>query len=362
MNQKSHAHSKSMFGKRNVIAVGRAASGIYLILRHHFAGGKVLVPANICYAAIYPVMYAGMEPVFCDVDPSTGNVMPAEFAKVAAAGINAAIVPHMYGNPVCGMSEIANLCAERGILLIEDCASAMGAEVDGRHTGSFGDYAIYSTGYAKTLDLGMGGLVASDLPLGEMADAERALPRYASDIEQLETEFSRNYRLWRNSNTPMEHSPFSDYFWGRDFRRMFIFGIPQGLAEKIYDAIQVRLSGEISQRRTACDLYARCLSEAGCRHLRNYPFANGSVPWRWCVFVSPEIRRRVIDALLEHKVPVSDWYPSVVKLFHIEDRFDNARDMGDSLLNFPLGLQEREIQSCVNLLVETTNKIVEEAR
>lgn len=362
MNQKNHVPFSGMFGKRNVIAVGRAASGIYLILRRHFAGGKVLVPANICYAAIYPVIYAGMEPVFCDVDPSTGNMTPAEFARGSSAGIKAAIVPHMYGNPVRDMCEIANFCAVRGILLIEDCASAMGAEVDGRATGSFGDYVIYSTGYAKTLDLGLGGLIASDLPLGELVEEERTLPRYACDIGDLEKEFSKNYRLWRNSNTPMGRSPFSDYFWGRDFRRMFIFGIPQGLSEKIANAIQMRLEDEIAKRRAACAIYAKCLSDSGSHHLLSYPFAEGAVPWRWCVFVRAEIRRRVIDALLEHKVPVSDWYPSVVDLFHVEDRFDNARQMGESLLNFPLGLQEREIRSYVNLLVETTNKIEEETR
>ena len=348
-----------MFGKRNTIAVGRAASGIYLILRRHFANGRVLVPANICYAAIYPVIYAGLEPVFCDVDPSTGNVTPAEIDRAASSGIKAVIVPHMYGNPVCGMNEIASFCAERGILLIEDCASAMGAEVDGRATGSFGDYVIYSTGYAKTLDLGLGGFVASDLPLEEIAEDERSLPRHASDVEQLEKEFSRNYRLWRNSNTPMEQSPFSDYFWRRDFRRLFVFGIPAGLSEKMSNAVRARLASEISMRRTACGVYDRCLTESGGRHVRGYSFGEGAVPWRWCVFVRPEIRRRVIDALLEHKVPVSDWYPSVVDLFHVEDRFANARAMGESLLNFPLGLQESEIRSCVDLLVETTNEICE---
>ena len=351
-----------MFGKRNVVAVGRAASGIYLILRRHFASGRVLVPANICYAAVYPVVYAGMEPVFCDVDPSTGNVTPTEFARVASVGVRAAIVPHMYGNPVRCMGEIASLCAEHGILLIEDCASAMGAEEEGRPTGTFGDYAIYSTGYAKTLDLGLGGLVASDLPLGELEEEERTLPRYASDVERLEKEFSRNYRLWRNSNTPLERSPIGDYFWGGDFRRMFVFGIPQGLSEKMANAIRSRLAGEISSRRTACGVYDRCLSEAGCRLLRRYPFGPGSVPWRWCVFIGPEMRRRVIDALLERKVPVSDWYPSVVSLFHVEDRFANAREMGESLLNFPLGLQEGEIRSCVDFLVEKTNEAGEVAR
>ena len=61
--------------KRNHIITGRAATGIYLIFKAlGIKDRKVLFPANICYAAIYPVVYSGNIPVFSDVEPKSGNL------------------------------------------------------------------------------------------------------------------------------------------------------------------------------------------------------------------------------------------------------------------------------------------------
>lgn len=144
------------------LVVSRAASAIYLVLSAlRLPNKQVLVPANLCYAAIFPILYAGYEPVFCDVDVTSGNVTYESVAAALTPETGAMIVPHMYGNPVGDMPEIAQICRQSGILLIEDCASAMGAKSPGYPLGAMGDYTVYSTGYSKTLDLGYGGLLVS---------------------------------------------------------------------------------------------------------------------------------------------------------------------------------------------------------
>ena len=142
-----------VFEEKNMLITSRASSAIYLVLDSLKDKGNVIVPANLCYAGIYPILYAGMTPVFCDVEQHSGNTNLDFFKKAVTSKTVAAIIPHMYGNPVKELPEIAEFCKENGILLIEDCASAMGAKAD-YPLGKVGDYTVYSTGYSKTLDLG----------------------------------------------------------------------------------------------------------------------------------------------------------------------------------------------------------------
>ena len=90
------------------IVVGRAASAIYLVLSELSKKDKfVIVPANICYAAIFPILSAGLKPLFCDIDKYSGNVTVESIRNVInEENIVAAIIPHMYGNPVKDIIEI----------------------------------------------------------------------------------------------------------------------------------------------------------------------------------------------------------------------------------------------------------------
>ena len=116
----------------------------------------------------------------------------------------------MYGNPVADLQEIARLCGKNGILLIEDCASAMGAESPFYKLGSQGDFTIYSMGYSKTVDLGYGGLIVTRRDVEPLRNEEKKLPLYTGDSLELEL-FSKVYRTLRNhkGNTAFEKAIYS---------------------------------------------------------------------------------------------------------------------------------------------------------
>ena len=59
---------------RYSVLTGRGGTAVYLLLKHKGSGGRLLAPANLCYAALYPALYAGWSVVFCDVDPATGDL------------------------------------------------------------------------------------------------------------------------------------------------------------------------------------------------------------------------------------------------------------------------------------------------
>ena len=86
-----------VFEEKNMLITSRASSAIYLVLDSLKDKGNVIVPANLCYAGIYPILYAGMAPVFCDVDQHSGNTNLDFFKKAVTSETVAAIIPHMYG-------------------------------------------------------------------------------------------------------------------------------------------------------------------------------------------------------------------------------------------------------------------------
>ncbi len=143
-------------------------------------GDGVVAPANTASATVAAIVAAGARPVFGEIDPATMCLSPARLAELLAspggAGVRAVVPVHLYGQP-CAMGEIAALAAERALLLVEDCAQAHGAAVDGRKAGTWGRAAAFSFYPTKNLAaLGDGGAVAT----GDAAVAAevRALRQY----------------------------------------------------------------------------------------------------------------------------------------------------------------------------------------
>lgn len=325
--------------KKNHLFVSRGATGIYLILvANNFKNRMILLPANICYAAVYPVLYAGYTPIFCDVDENTGNVT-YEIIEKYGDSVSAMILPHMYGNPIPEIESIAEFCKKKNIILIEDCASAMGAGIKGKLCGSWGDYALFSTGYSKTIDIGSGGIVLTDCEVQEMEKCYRLLPVKNELDEMNDAFFSKIYRLIRNNNK----QTISQYIWNglRDNLKTVYIHRDEYIADKIDSALG-GLNDIVKRRRAEVNIYRESLKQNS--YYKIYKYCEGAVPWRFSLLVEPEIRRRMIEYLLEHHVPVSDWYPVVTPIFGVENHFAGASAMESKIVNFPLMIEKREIR------------------
>lgn len=349
-----------LFPQNNSFICGRGATAIYLVLqalKNRDNRRRVIVPANICYAAVYPILYAGFSPVFCDVRPEDGNVSMDCLRAKKDSSIGGLLVPHMYGNPVREMAEIRSFCNHNNLFLIEDCASAMGASLpDGTKVGTFGDYTIYSTGYAKTVDLGIGGVVTSNNGLNAFEKKEEELPDYSRGIHESEQIFSSRYRQWRNSNQRLKGSEWEPFFLHSDFHDLFLFKISSELKEQINDRIEKELDIEIKRHRNNNDFYCQYLQDVPA--IRLYQYSKGAVPWRFSIIVPARKRRQIIESLLEKKIPVSDWYPSVVQLFDNSDPYPGVEGLGNSILNFPLTVSKAEITSICSCLIEVLRKVL----
>jgi dTDP-4-amino-4,6-dideoxygalactose transaminase len=124
-------------------------------------GDEIVTTAITDMGALTPIIYQSAIPVFADVDPLTYNVTAETIEPVLSERTKAIMVTHLFGNP-CRMAEIMELARGRGIPVIEDCAQAFGAEIDGRKVGAWGDIGCFSLQQGKHITTGEGGLVVSD--------------------------------------------------------------------------------------------------------------------------------------------------------------------------------------------------------
>ena len=154
------------------VGVGNGSDAIELALRALGveAGDRVATVANAGMYTCGSILHLGAVPYFMDVDLKTQCVSVAEVDAALEAGVRAVVVTHLYGRAVPGIDLMAQLCADRGVPLIEDCAQAHGAKVAGRRVGAFGDVACFSFYPTKNLGaLGDGGAVVCSDPETQLA-------------------------------------------------------------------------------------------------------------------------------------------------------------------------------------------------
>lgn len=127
-------------------------------------GDELITTPRTFIATASSAVLLGARPVFADVDPDSGAITAATIASLITPRTKAITVVHLGGWPA-DMSAICDLARAHGIAVIEDCAQAHGARIDGQSVGSFGDVAAWSFCQDKILTTaGEGGMVSTSCP------------------------------------------------------------------------------------------------------------------------------------------------------------------------------------------------------
>jgi dTDP-4-amino-4,6-dideoxygalactose transaminase len=175
-------------GAGHAVGVGNGTDALFLCLEACGVGpgDAVATVAHTAVATVAAIEAAGATPVLVDIDPATRNMDPGSLSaavervvggRAAGVGRLKAIVPvHLYGCPA-DLPAILAVARRYELRVIEDCAQAHGAALDGRRVGTWGDIAAFS--FYPTKNLGAfgdgGAVVTSD---GELADRVRVLREY----------------------------------------------------------------------------------------------------------------------------------------------------------------------------------------
>ena len=172
--------------KRAVVCVsGTNALHMAMMMAGVERDDEVLTQALTFIATCNAISYIGACPVFIDVDKQTMGLSPdavkawlvahAElrnglcYNKQTGRRVKACVPMHTFGHPV-RIEELADICTEWHLELIEDAAESIGSKYKGKHTGLFGKVGVLSFNGNKTITTGGGGmLLFNDEALGDLA-------------------------------------------------------------------------------------------------------------------------------------------------------------------------------------------------
>ena len=122
------------------------------------AGDEFISVAVSFPTTINPAVQYGLIPVFLDVSPTTYNIDISKLEDALSEKTKAIIIAHTLGNPF-DVEAVSAFAKKHNLWLIEDCCDALGATVNGKHVGTFGDLATLSFYPAHHITMGEGGAI-----------------------------------------------------------------------------------------------------------------------------------------------------------------------------------------------------------
>lgn len=163
---------------KHVVSVANGTDALELALRAAGIGpgDEVMTVANAGGYSTTAILHAGAVPVYADIDPSTLLISASTLLQAVTPATKAVIVTHLYGL----MADMPSICAmaeKHNILIIEDCAQAHGAAIEGKKAGSWGKMGCFSFYPTKNLGgIGDSGCIITED--GELAGRLRSLRQY----------------------------------------------------------------------------------------------------------------------------------------------------------------------------------------
>jgi len=198
MGERFEREFAAWLGVEDAVAVSSGTSALHLGVRAlgWGPGNEVLTSPFTFVASANCLLYEGVKPVFCDVDPVTLNLDP-DAAGAAIGERTKGILPiHIFGYPAA-MPELETLARKHGLGLLEDACQALGAvDSEGRRVGARGSLATFAFYANKQLTTGEGGMIVpTDAAVAARLRSERNQGR-ATDMGWLDHDrLGFNYRL-----------------------------------------------------------------------------------------------------------------------------------------------------------------------
>jgi len=302
---------------------GRAAlSGILSALDLE-PGTEVILPGYTCVVVANAVRYARLTPVYCDIELETFGLDADSVAARLTAQTRVVVVQHLYGLVSRDLEAILDLAASEGIAVVEDCAHAAGATLNGQPVGTFGSAAFYSCEQSKVLSTTAGGVATTrDSGLGEAIRRVvlNAPPPAAQRVRALLETLLLNYyickhphRWWRGAAAELR--------WGGDrvatTTAAELEGLrPEGYGCRLPGALAVVGSNQLRklarynrERRRVAARWDGWVREKGFAPPTVIP---GSEPvfLRYPVLVAPEQKRDTRWVTRELGVEAGKWFTS----------------------------------------------------
>jgi perosamine synthetase len=320
------AFAAALGADAHATTVSSCTAGLHLTYMHLGIGpgDEVIVPAETHVATAHAVEITGARPVFVDCERHTGNIDPDAIETAVTARTRAISVVHYPGLPV-SMDGVLAIARRHDLFVVEDCALAVGASLDGTACGLLGDVGVFSFYPVKHLTTAEGGMVVS---------------RHADVVASIE-----NIKAFGYDRTPAERKVPGVY----DVARLGLNYRMNEIAAAI-GLEQVKKAPALQRRRNANAAVLRArLAGADAIEL----LADGDarrVHAHYCVVavlddrIAPR-RSAVIDKMKNRGVGTSVYYPVPVPLttYYRQkyrpavDAFPNASRISNQSIALPVG-------------------------
>jgi perosamine synthetase len=170
---------QAQINNQPVVATSSGRQALYQLLQAYNlgVGDEVILQAFTCLAVPASIIWAGAQPIYADIDPATYNLSVDTVRAHLTPRTKAVVVQHTFGLPG-PVAALRTFCDQHGLILIEDCALALGGSSHQQPLGTFGHSAFFSFGRDKIISSVFGGAVtSSDAALiQKIRSLQQALP------------------------------------------------------------------------------------------------------------------------------------------------------------------------------------------
>jgi len=327
-------------GARFATTVSNCTAGLHLscLAAGFGSGDEVIVPAQTHTATAHAVEYTGARAVFADVHAVTGNILIEEIEKKLTSKSKGIIPVHMAGYP-CDINEIIKICDVYNLVLIEDCAHALGTRYKDKHTGNFGITGNFSFYPTKQITTGEGGMVISN--------------------EESVINFIKKHKAF-GIDTPPEIRTRPGMYDVRGLGynyRMTNFQAALGVGQ------MERYEKNLKKRQANGKLYTELLKN---NDLLNFPdFTSENSYFLFQLILKKHLNRdRVITRLKEKGIGVSIHYATPVPIMtyyqekygYISKEFPNAIEYGNQSISLPV--YPKVTTEDIQYIVDTIQEII----
>lgn len=337
----------------NFLFTGRGSSALYSILKSLDVSKKnILLPVNIC-EIVYPVVIkAGFTPVFYDVNGNTGNATLSTIKAAYLGNETVLLAAHNFGISL-EIDEILNWTKANNIFLIEDVCNALGAVYKNKLLGTWGDAAIFSFGYVKIIEHGIGGAAIVKEPMlkKKVWEIMSSFENY-SDLHKEKNDFYQSrIREIRQQNLKDKTNIYSSLY--NEYSNYLFYKIDEKDKQEIIDQFS-KLEDNLKQRDRNAYRYRSEINSNKLKHIDN---VEGQIYWRYNMLVDSDIRENLITSLRKNNILVSTWYPPIIEFFieHFDKKkYTGAYQFSKKVVN--LFVDYRVSESDISKTIKLINK------
>ncbi len=323
---------KSWLPAEHVFLFESGRTSLYAILkafqelRNLKAGDEVLLQAYTCVAVPEPVLWAGLKPVYVDIDEQTLTMSLSDLERKITARSKVLIIQHTFGQPA-DMENLMAVARRNGLLVIEDCAHALGTMCADQHAGTRADASFFSFGRDKVISSVFGGAIATnDASIAAKVQAFHESCKAASRawihqqlLHPLVTGFAKaSYDFLRAGQIVLKAA----FFFGVLSRAVYeeerrgehpafvMRKFPNALAELALKQFY-KLARLNEHRRQIADVYDKSLQQLAKLGALKLPKKD---PWSIYLRYTVQTQRAadLLQAARKQKIYLGDWYTTAI--------------------------------------------------